>query len=118
MSNLNKIWIWSADRFLFRLPFDFNFAQVYDEFINIIKWLKIVHDIKPTLWTEVKPLPSDVHIEICEVCLELEDDEFENRLKLSAQLKEDEVYESERREQLLDERLSSLKKVAPFLSSK
>ncbi|CAI2292589.1 unnamed protein product [Caenorhabditis sp. 36 PRJEB53466] len=115
-SRSNKVWIWTADKFRFYLPFDFNFARVFDEFINIIKWIKIVHNIRKNEFTEKSALPSDVQINLEEVCLELEDDEFENRLKLSAQLKEDEVYESERREQLLDERLANLKKTVPFLS--
>uniref|UniRef100_A0A1I7UST1 Fmp27_GFWDK domain-containing protein n=1 Tax=Caenorhabditis tropicalis TaxID=1561998 RepID=A0A1I7UST1_9PELO len=115
-SNVNKVWIWAADKFLFRLPFDFNFAEIFTEFSNIIKWIKVVHGIQKSEFTEKSPLPSDVRIEFHEVCLELEDDEFENRLKLAAQLKEDEVYESERREQLLEDRLFNLKKTAPFLS--
>lgn len=116
-SATNKVWIWSADKFMFRLPFNFDFAQIFDEFLQIIKWIKVVHEVKKKEFTEASPLPSDVRIEFLEVWLELEDDEFENRLKLSAQLKEDEVYESERREQLLEERLFNLKKTAPFLSS-
>lgn len=115
-SATNKVWIWSADKFMFRLPFNFDFAQIFDEFLQIIKWIKVVHEVKKKEFTEASPLPSDVRIEFLEVWLELEDDEFENRLKLSAQLKEDEVYESERREQLLEERLFNLKKTAPFLS--
>lgn len=115
-SKVNKTWIWAADKFLFRLPFDFNFAEIFTEFSNIIKWIKVVHEFKKSEFTENSPLPSDVRIDFHEVSMELEDDEFENRLKLSAQLKEDEVYETERRDQLLEEKLAVLKKTAPFLS--
>ncbi|CAI5438875.1 unnamed protein product [Caenorhabditis angaria] len=111
----NKTWTWAADRFLFHLPFDFNFAQVFNEFINIIKWIKIVHGIEKKPFTSESPLPSDVRIEFKEVVLELEDDDFENRLKFSHELKEDEVYESERRSQILEERLMQLKKNIPLI---
>ncbi|UMM15236.1 hypothetical protein L5515_002744 [Caenorhabditis briggsae] len=112
----NKIWNWSADKFLFRLPFDFNFAEIFTEFSNIIKWIKVVHEVQKSGFTEQSPLPSDVRIEFQEVCLELEDDEFENRLKLAAQLKEDEVYEREKRDEAMDEQLANLKKMGTFLS--
>ncbi|ULU14293.1 hypothetical protein L3Y34_016664 [Caenorhabditis briggsae] len=112
----NKIWNWTADKFLFRLPFDFNFAEIFTEFSNIIKWIKVVHEVQKSGFTEQSPLPSDVRIEFQEVCLELEDDEFENRLKLAAQLKEDEVYEREKRDEAMDEQLANLKKMGTFLS--
>ncbi|PIC54651.1 hypothetical protein B9Z55_003816 [Caenorhabditis nigoni] len=112
----NRIWNWTADKFLFRLPFDFNFAEIFTEFSNIIKWIKVVHEVKKSEFTEQSPLPSDVRIEFQEVCLELEDDEFENRLKLAAQLKEDEVYEREKRDEAMDEQLANLKKMGTFLS--
>uniref|UniRef100_A0A8R1HHQ7 Fmp27_GFWDK domain-containing protein n=1 Tax=Caenorhabditis japonica TaxID=281687 RepID=A0A8R1HHQ7_CAEJA len=115
-STVNKVWIWKADKFVFHLPFAFNFANVFDEFINIIKWIKMVHNIEKSEFTANTSLPSDVKIEFDELSLELEDDIFENKLKLSSLLKEDEVYESERRYQLLEDRLTNLKKTAPFLS--
>ncbi|KIH51728.1 hypothetical protein ANCDUO_18180 [Ancylostoma duodenale] len=75
------VWTWAAASFLFYLPFEFNFAQVFDE----------------------------------EARIELEDDPFENLLQMSHELKEDEVYECERRRQMLSERLLALKKSNPLM---
>ncbi|KIH50224.1 hypothetical protein ANCDUO_19699 [Ancylostoma duodenale] len=87
----NKVWTWAAASFLFYLPFEFNFAQVFDEFINAIKWIKLVHGLKRDPFPLNAPLPSDIRIIFKEARIELEDDPFENLLQMSHELKEDEV---------------------------
>ncbi|CAD6190928.1 unnamed protein product [Caenorhabditis auriculariae] len=115
-SEVNKVWTWAAEKLHYRLPFEFNFAQVFDEFVNIFKWIKLVHEVKKKPFTAESPLPSDIRIEFKEVILELEDDDFETRLQQSHELKQDEVYECERRSQILQERLIALKKTVPLIS--
>ncbi|VDK67814.1 unnamed protein product, partial [Cylicostephanus goldi] len=61
------------------------------------------------------PLPSDIRIIFKEARLTLEDDPFESLLRMSYELKEDEVYECERRRQMLAERLLALKKSNPLM---
>ncbi|CAJ0948684.1 unnamed protein product, partial [Mesorhabditis belari] len=111
----NKVWTWAADLFHFTLPFEFNFAQVFSEFINSFKWLKVVHEIKTKSFTKDSPLPADVKIVIKETRLELEDDPFETSLQANNELLEDEVFECERRRQMLAERLANVKKANPLL---
>ncbi|WKX88861.1 hypothetical protein Q1695_008475 [Nippostrongylus brasiliensis] len=111
----NKVWTWSAASFIFYLPFEFNFAQVFDEFINCIKWIKLVHGLKKEPFTQGAPLPADFRLVFKEARIELEDDYFENLLQMSHELKEDEVYECERRRQMLSDRLLALRKANPLL---
>ncbi|PIO66670.1 hypothetical protein TELCIR_11607, partial [Teladorsagia circumcincta] len=85
------VWTWTAASFLFYLPYEFNFAQVFDEFINCIKWIKLVHGMKSTPFKPGGPLPSDFRLVFKEARIELEDDFFENLLQMSHELKEDEV---------------------------
>ncbi|PIO66614.1 hypothetical protein TELCIR_11665 [Teladorsagia circumcincta] len=109
------VWTWTAASFLFYLPYEFNFAQVFDEFINCIKWIKLVHGMKSTPFKPGGPLPSDFRLVFKEARIELEDDFFENLLQMSHELKEDEVYECERRRQMLKDRLLTLRKANPLI---
>ncbi|VDO62350.1 unnamed protein product [Heligmosomoides polygyrus] len=113
-----QVWTWAAASFLFYLPFEFNFAQVFDEFINCIKWIKVVHGLKKESFTPGAPLPADFRLIFKEARLELEDDFFENLLQMSHELKEDEVYECERRRQMLADRLLVLRKSNPLIPRK
>lgn len=113
-NNSNKIWTWAADSFLFHLPFEFSFYEVFDEFINAFKWIKLVHEMRKRPFTADSPLPADLRIVFREARLEMDDDPFENLLQTSRDLKEDELYECERRQQMLLERLNDLKKANPL----
>ncbi|XGW21898.1 hypothetical protein V3C99_004676 [Haemonchus contortus] len=111
----NKVWTWTAASFLFYLPYEFNFAQVFDEFINSIKWIKLVHGLTSMPFKPGGPLPADFRLVFKEARIELEDDFFENLLQMSHELKEDEVYECERRRQMLKDRLLTLRKANPLI---
>ncbi|KAK5971472.1 hypothetical protein GCK32_010378, partial [Trichostrongylus colubriformis] len=111
----NKVWTWTAASFLFYLPYEFNFAQVFDEFINCIKWVKLVHGLKSEPFKPGGPLPADFRLVFKEARIELEDDFFENLLQMNFELKEDEVYECERRRQMLKDRLLALRKANPLI---
>ncbi|CAI4230003.1 unnamed protein product [Auanema sp. JU1783] len=112
LTSTNKVWTWAADLFSFYLPFEFNFHEVFDEFINCIKWIKIIHQNQKKPFTAESPLPCDLRIKFQEFKLEMQDDFFENTLQSSHELKEDEVYECERRRQMLADRLTQLRKKA------
>ncbi|KAJ1358911.1 hypothetical protein KIN20_017479 [Parelaphostrongylus tenuis] len=111
----NKVWTWAAASFVFYLPYEFNFSQIFDEFVNSIKWVKLLHGLKKEPFPPGAPLPADVRILFGEARLELEDDGFEILLQMSHELKEDEVYECERRRQMLSDRLLALKKLNPLI---
>uniref|UniRef100_A0A1I7WTM7 Zf-primase domain-containing protein n=1 Tax=Heterorhabditis bacteriophora TaxID=37862 RepID=A0A1I7WTM7_HETBA len=64
---------------------------IWFQFINCVKWIKIIHQMKKIQFTAESPLPSDIRIAFKEVRLEMEDDPFENLLQTSHELKEDEI---------------------------
>uniref|UniRef100_A0A0K0DMK8 Fmp27_GFWDK domain-containing protein n=1 Tax=Angiostrongylus cantonensis TaxID=6313 RepID=A0A0K0DMK8_ANGCA len=89
-----SVWLWAAASFVFYLPYEFNFAQVFDEFVNSIKWVKLLHGLKKEPFPPGAPLPADVRILFKVLML---------------------VYECERRRQMLADRLLSFKKSNPLL---
>ncbi|CAL1281511.1 unnamed protein product [Larinioides sclopetarius] len=106
------------DAVKFVFPYQYNFAEAFsEEFINIIKWLKILHKKKKVPFTLESKLPPDLHI-VCKVwTIELEDDPFEVKLRDNCELLEDEYHESLKRKRMLDEKIESFRRTNLLLPS-
>ncbi|CAG5051041.1 unnamed protein product [Parnassius apollo] len=112
----NKVWAVNIDSVRVIFPYKHRFAEaVQGDFVSLFKWLKIVHDIKKKPFTADSPLPSDLHIKIEELLIEMSDDPFEVKLRDNYELLEDEYKESEKRRTMLDAKVQELCKPHLFL---
>lgn len=59
----NKAWVVSIDLFKAVFPYEHSFAEaVQNQFMSVVKWLKIVHNMKKK--PQDGPLPSDLLISV------------------------------------------------------
>ncbi|XP_071848291.1 bridge-like lipid transfer protein family member 2 isoform X2 [Apostichopus japonicus] len=88
-------------------PWEYDFAENYNEIININKWLKKVHGKKRS--SDNPPIYPDMVLRCQEFTLKIGDDPFEVKLGDNYELMKDERMESDRRQSLLDNKVEELK---------
>ncbi|XP_075969988.1 bridge-like lipid transfer protein family member hobbit isoform X2 [Anticarsia gemmatalis] len=112
----NKVWAVNVDSVRVIFPYKHRFAEaVQGDFVSLFKWIKLVHNIKKKPFTAESPLPSDLHIKIEELLIEMSDDPFEVKLRDNYELLEDEYKESQKRRTMLDAKVQELCKPHLFL---
>ncbi|KAJ8725941.1 hypothetical protein PYW08_004124 [Mythimna loreyi] len=112
----NKVWSVRVDSIRMVFPYKHRFAEaVQGDFVSLFKWIKLVHGIKKKPFTAESPLPSDLHIKIEELLIEMSDDPFEVKLRDNYELLEDEYKESQKRRTMLDAKVQELCKPHLFL---
>ncbi|KAJ2953030.1 hypothetical protein O0L34_g7418 [Tuta absoluta] len=112
----NKVWSVNVDSVRIVFPFKHRFAEaVQGDFVSLFKWVKLVHGVKRKPFTSDSPLPSDLHIKIEEIVIEMSDDPFEVKLRDNYELLEDEYKESQKRRTMLDSKVQELCKPHLFL---
>ena len=89
-------------------PYKYDFADTFNEhFMSCIKWLRLLHRSPSS--DSIISVAFDLAIDINHVCLEIEDDPFEVKLRNNYELLEDEMKEDIKRQQALNERLEQLR---------
>ncbi|XP_037869242.1 protein hobbit [Bombyx mori] len=112
----NKVWLVSVHSVRVIFPYKHRFAEaVQGDFVTLFKWIKLIHGIKKKPFTADSPLPSDLHIKIDEILIEMSDDPFEVKLRDNYELLEDEYKESQKRRTMLDAKVQELCKPHLFL---
>ncbi|XP_066139777.1 protein hobbit isoform X1 [Euwallacea fornicatus] len=94
-------------------PYEHNYAEaIQNQFLSIVKWLKIVHLKQPTAtpFEDVNHCPKDFLINVKEFLLEMSDDPFEVKLRDNFELLVDEYSESLKRQKMLKEKIAELLK--------
>ncbi|KAL8564427.1 hypothetical protein ACOMHN_057449 [Nucella lapillus] len=107
---VNRGWEASFESFDIVFPYKYNFAACYEEALNTVKWLKLVHKVKKKPFTVHSPLPADLRIKIKMLSIEVCDDPFEVKVGLNYELLKDEVQESKKRREVMDAKLVQLSK--------
>ncbi|CAH0722033.1 unnamed protein product, partial [Brenthis ino] len=112
----NKVWAVNVGLVRVIFPYKHRFAEaVQGEFVSLFKWIKIIHGFKKKPFTADSPLPSDLHMKIDEIIIEMSDDPFEVKLRDNYELLEDEYKESQKRRMMLDAKVKELCKPHLFL---
>ncbi|XP_055863164.1 protein hobbit-like isoform X2 [Biomphalaria glabrata] len=106
----NKAWSISFDSIDILFPHQYNFADCYEEAINTVKWLKLVHRMKRKPFTVDSPLPPDLTFKVKMLSIEMSDDPFEVKMGLNYELLKDEGTESKKRKEVLDMKLVDIQK--------
>ncbi|CAL1528280.1 unnamed protein product, partial [Lymnaea stagnalis] len=109
-SPTNKAWSISFDSVEILFPHQYNFADCYEEVINTVKWLKLVHKMKRQPFTAESPLPPDLTLSIKMLSIEMSDNPFEVKMGLNYELLKDEGIESKKRKEVMDMKLMDLQK--------
>ena len=87
-------------------------SAISNEFLGVVKWLKMVHQKKSSKSSEKKreKISADILIYMKNFSFLLSDDPFEVKLRENFELIEDEYLESAKREVFLDSKIEELRK--------
>ncbi|XP_044758159.1 protein KIAA0100 isoform X2 [Coccinella septempunctata] len=108
----NDTWNISLDLFKAVFPYNHNYAEaVQNQLLSVIKWLKILHNLKKGPFEEGRMLPRDLIINVNEFLFEMSDDPFEVKLRDNFELLVDEYNESLKRQKVLKEKVAQLCKI-------
>ncbi|XP_048751983.2 protein hobbit-like isoform X2 [Ostrea edulis] len=101
----NRSWNISFESFKVLFPFNYNFAECFEEFVNLFKWWKLVHKIQRKPFTVDSKLPPDLVIKAKLFMVQLCDDPFEVKLGDNYDLLKDECNEGIKRRKVLDQKI-------------
>ncbi|OPL21232.1 hypothetical protein AM593_04358, partial [Mytilus galloprovincialis] len=100
----------SFDSFMIVFPYGYNFALCFEEFVNLFKWWKLVHNYKSKPFTLESKLPPDLQIKAKVFMVQLGDDPFEIKLGDNYELLKDECQENIIRKNVMDQKINTLRK--------
>ncbi|XP_039613175.1 protein KIAA0100-like isoform X1 [Polypterus senegalus] len=103
----NHVLVISIPSLSVQFPYQYDFSNTFDEAINVQKWLKSLHRSHRD---GPEPLPPDLVIRVKQFSFLFLDDVFEIKLRDNYELMKDESKESAKRLQLLDKKVSDLRK--------
>ena len=114
MRRNHLLWIEVGDVEL-NFPYKYDFADTFNErFITATKWIRKYHGIQ----SSPDSVSHDLMIRIGSICLQIEDDPFEVKLRNNYELLEDEYHEAIKRQQALDVTISNMRKENIILPDK
>ncbi|XP_078063101.1 bridge-like lipid transfer protein family member 2 isoform X1 [Mustelus asterias] len=108
----NQLWTVKIFSISAEFPFRYDFSQTFDSCVTVQKWLKALHRRTEAgkLHTALEPLPPDLEIHVAHFSFVFLDNVFEVKLRDDYELMKDESKESAKRLQLLDARVTALRK--------
>ncbi|GCC17324.1 hypothetical protein chiPu_0020532, partial [Chiloscyllium punctatum] len=108
----NDQWIFKFQSITVEFPFRYDFSQTFDKCINVQKWLKALHGLAGTEEGQRAEgsQPPDLVLQVRHFSFVFLDNVFEVKLRDDYELMKDESKESAKRLQLLDARVTALRK--------
>ncbi|XP_052074223.1 protein KIAA0100-like isoform X2 [Mytilus californianus] len=113
----NRLWNFSFDSFMILFPYGYDFALCFEEFVNLFKWWKLVHNYKRKDFTLESKLPPDLQIKAKLFMVQLGDDPFEVKLGDNFELLKDECQENIIRKNVMDQKIKTLRKQHGYIPS-
>lgn len=107
----NRAMLFSFSTVKISFPYKYNFADTFNQrFITITKWLRMLHRRRPLGQCDDATVACDMAFKIQSIIMEIGDDPFETKLRNNYELLVDEHIESEKRKQMLNEKIDQLRR--------